>query len=270
MVSETQIVCQDGTRLRVGVAGSGPALLFIGGTGWDLRTRNTPLQSLLTKRFTVALFDQRGQGRSDKPDGPYSMQGYAEDACAVADELGWERPHVVGYSFGGMVAQEYAIRFPTRISRLVLMATTPGGAGGRSYPIQDLLDLPPEERARRGLQISDLRFEALQRADPAAAQRQIEQRIASQTRFAGEPRAMLGLRAQLAARATHDCYDRLRSIRAPALVVAGQEDGQAPMDAQIRMADRLPDAEIKTLPGAHGYLFDNDLGYRTLSDFLSG
>ncbi len=269
MPGETRTVRCGDIDICLSVAGRGPALLFIGGTGWDLRASPAPITSLLTDHFTVALFDQRGQGRTSKPPGPYTMAGYAEDACAVADVLGWETPHVVGYSFGGMVAQEYAIRFPDRLDRLVLAATTSGGVGGASFPVHRLLELPPADRARRGLQTSDRRFSALEEASPREADAMVQKRMAAQTRFTDEPGARAGLRAQLAARAAHDCYDRLDRITAPTLVLAGEDDLQAPVAAQRRLADRIPDARFRRVPGAHNFIFEGPAGYEQIAEFLT-
>ncbi|KAJ56307.1 hypothetical protein ACMU_05005 [Actibacterium mucosum KCTC 23349] len=261
------VPCGDIT-IRLGLAGSGPPLLFLGGTGWDLRLTPTPLQSPLTKHFTVALFDQRGQGQSDKPPGPYSMQGYAQDALAVVDHLGWRAPAVVGYSFGGMVAQEYAIRFPDRLSKLVLAATAPGGAGGSSFPVHELLGLPKYERARQGFLASDSRFKALEQDDPQRAADMIRKRAQTQTQFIDEPGAFTGLRAQLAARKLHNCYDRMDQITVPTLILAGESDLQAPMSAQHKMLTKLPRAVLKTVAGAHGFLFESSDGYDAITKFL--
>lgn len=263
-----QLLCGE-ISLCVGIAGAGRPVLFIGGTGWDLRAAQTPLHSPLTRHYRLALFDQRGQGRSDKPPGPYSMKGYAKDALALVDALGWDRPDVIGYSFGGMVAQEYAILFPDRLDRLILASCTSGGKGGSSFPIHSLLDLPAKERAHRSLEVADLRFSELSRSDPRQAQIQLENRMASQTRFLHETDALAGLRAQLAARAQHDCFDRLGQITAPTLVLGGTYDGQAPLRAQERMSHQIPDAVFVSVPGTHNFIAETEAGYQEMLAFLN-
>ena len=100
--------------------GAGAPLLFISGTGGDLRNRPTVFEGPLAKAFDVLAYDQRGLGRTSKPDAPYSMAGYADDAARLMDHVGWESALVVGVSFGGMVAQELVLRHPARVRRLVL------------------------------------------------------------------------------------------------------------------------------------------------------
>ena len=78
------------------------------------------------------------------------MADYAADALALLDHVGWDRARVVGVSFGGMVAQELAVTAPERVERLALLCTSPGGAGGASYPLHELAALPEAERAAQG------------------------------------------------------------------------------------------------------------------------
>src|SRR5581483_8520073 len=97
----------------------------------------------------------------------YAMADYADDAAALMDHVGWDRAKVVGVSFGGMVAQELVLRHPDKVQRLVLACTSPGGAGGASYPFHEIQHLTAEERARHLMPVSDTRRdEAWAKANP--------------------------------------------------------------------------------------------------------
>lgn len=269
MDNQECIAQSDNVSLIYQVAGRGENVLFIGGTGWDLRASPSPLDSPLTENFTVALYDQRGMGRSDKPKGPYSMRTYADDAIAVVDALGWERAHIVGYSFGGMVAQEVAINYPDSVRKLVIAASTPGGPGKSSYPVHELLHLDPYERARQGLEIADLRFtKSYQKNNPMEANEKIQRRIETQTRYMDEPGAKFGLQQQLMARAEHNCFDRLEKITARTLVLAGNHDGQAPISAQQLMAEKISNSVFVSVDGSHNFLFESNQAYDVISNFL--
>ena len=147
----------NGLSLYFERAGAGPPLLFISGTGGDLRNKPNVFDGPLAKAFDLLAYDQRGLGQSGKPDLPYSMADYADDAAALMTEQFWDEALVIGVSFGGMVAQELALRHPARVRRLVLACTSPGGAGGASFPFHEIEHLRGEARARYLIPISDTR-----------------------------------------------------------------------------------------------------------------
>ncbi len=137
--------------------GQGPRILFISGTGGDLRIRPNVFDSPLAASREILTFDQRGLGQTRAPAAPYSMADFADDAAALLRTLQWRRVAVMGVSFGGMVAQELALRHPDLVAKLVLACTSSGGAGGASYPLQELDALPTDERITRQLTLADLR-----------------------------------------------------------------------------------------------------------------
>ena len=111
------------------VTGSGPRVLFFNGSGATLES-SAPLINALSKTCEVLAHDQRGLGKTSIPDGPYTMAQYAADGEALLNHVGWTSCAVVGISFGGMVAQEFAVTWPERVERLVLLCTSAGGDAG--------------------------------------------------------------------------------------------------------------------------------------------
>ena len=181
-------------------AGAGPPLLFISGTGGDLRVKPNLIDGPLPKAFDMLGYDQRGLGRSAKPDVTYTMADYADDAAALMDFVGWKSAKVIGVSFGGMVAQELVLRHPDKVERLVLACTSPGGAGGASYPFHEIQHLKREERARHMIPISDTRRDAAWRRANAETYAQFVAMAATDP-YADEPGRAMGARRQLEARA---------------------------------------------------------------------
>ena len=137
--------------------GQGSPVLFISGTGADLRVRPNVLDGPLAKNFRVIAFDQRGLGQTQKPPGPYEMEDYSKDAIALLDSLEIGQVHLVGVSFGGMVGLHIALQFPERMKKIVLCCTSPGGAFA-SFPFHDLPDdQNATERVMQLMEFNDLR-----------------------------------------------------------------------------------------------------------------
>jgi 3-oxoadipate enol-lactonase len=247
-------------------AGAGQPLLYISGTGGDLRVRPNVLDGPLVRHFDVLAYDQRNLGRSAKPDAPCTMADYADDAAAMIAFAGWERANVIGVSFGGMVAQELLIRHPDRVSRAVLACSSPGGAGGASFPIHELADLAPEERARRQVPIMDSRRDAAWIAAHPDEYAALAAAMADP--FAGEAGRAEGARRQLAARALHDTWDRLGNIACPVLIAGGRYDGQAPPARQEAMASRIRDARLRLFEGGHRFLQQDPAALPAIIAFL--
>jgi 3-oxoadipate enol-lactonase len=249
-------------------AGAGPRLLFISGTGGDLRNKPNVFDGPFPKSFDVLAYDQRGLGRSGKPDAAYTMADYADDAAGLMDAVGWETANVVGVSFGGMVAQEMALRHPQRIERLVLACTSPGGAGGASYPFHEIDHMDRTERAKMLVPISDTRRdEAWAKANPD--QYALFVSMGAADPYAEEPDHRMGARRQLEARAAHDTWDRLGRITTPVLIAAGRYDGIALPATQERMASRIPGAELQFFEGGHLFMIQDRAAIPAMTAFLN-
>jgi len=249
--------------------GEGPRLLFISGTASDLRMKPNVFDGPFPRHFDTLAYDQRGLGQTSKPDRPYSMAEYAQDAAGLMQAIGWGSALVVGVSFGGMVAQELAINHPHMVEGLVLACTTPGGAGGSSFPFHEIEHLTGEARARHMIPISDTRY------DDAWAKAHSEQyeamiAFASNDPYADEPGMTMGRHRQLEARAKHDTWDRLAQIRCPTLVCAGRYDGIAPQATVAKMANRIRGAELRLFEGGHMFMIQDREAFPAMIRFLEG
>jgi 3-oxoadipate enol-lactonase len=248
--------------------GSGPRLLYISGTGGDLRARPSVFEGPLLRRFEVLAFDQRGMGRSSKPDAPYSMADYADDAAGLMDAVGWDEALVIGVSFGGMVAQELVLRHPDRVKRLVLACTSPGGAGGASFAFHQIQHLTGEARARHLIPLADVRHDAAwASAHPAEFAQMLA--LGAQDPFADEPGHKAGARRQLEARAGHDTWDRLDRIACPVLIAAGRYDGIALPETQRNLAGRIKGAQLRFFEGGHMFMLQDPEALPAIAGFLA-
>ncbi|HXH77550.1 alpha/beta fold hydrolase [Nocardioides sp.] len=128
---ELEFVEIHGHRRAFVRVGSGPALLLLHGLGCDHTTWSPVIESLAT-RYTVIAPDLLGHGSSDKPRADYSVGGYANGMRDLLTVLGIEQVTVVGHSFGGGVAMQFAYQFPERTERLVLVSS--GGLGPEVSP----------------------------------------------------------------------------------------------------------------------------------------
>ena len=132
-------VVVHGHRRAFVMAGRGPALLLLHGLGCDHTTWN-PVLHRLARRFTVIAPDLLGHGASAKPRADYTLGGYANGMRDLLALLEIERVTVVGHSFGGGVAMQFAYQYPQYTERLMLIA--PGGLGRGVSPVLRGLTLP--------------------------------------------------------------------------------------------------------------------------------
>ena len=231
----------DGCRLYYETHGprDGEPLLLLEGLGGDIPGWRRNIPTLASELFVVA-FDFRGNGRSDAPDQPVTMETFVEDSVAVLHFVGVDSAHVYGQSFGGMVAQELALAHPERVRSLILAATHAGGPNvvpARAKVPKDrpwmALYAPGFPEANPDHVAEDLLVGSQRPQAPHAGRRQWE--------------AMRGF----------DSYERLPDLGIPTLVLHGSEDRMvAPENARV-LAERIPGAELVMVEGA-GHLYHSE------------
>ncbi len=245
--------------------GAGPPLLNIGGSGNDLR-RSPASVIPVNRAFETLHYDQRGLGQTSKPDGEYTMADYADDAAALIHSMGWATCHVLGTSFGGMVALNLAIRHPDVVDRLVLCCTSPGG-DAPSYPLHELASMEPDVAFETRMRLTDRRW------DPTADE-PIPGLGAMYDRIAERPELdrgqLAGLGRQMMARVGHDVVADLGSIAAPTLVCAGRHDDIAPLANSELLTERIPGAELRVFDGGHYFMVQDRTAFPAIIEFLRG
>lgn len=237
--------------------GRGPALLLLHGLACDHTTWRDVLPEL-AKHYTVIAPDLLGHGQSAKPRADYTLGGYANAMRDLLTLLGIDRVTVVGHSFGGGVAMQFAYQFPERTERMVLVS--PGGLGREVSLAIKLIQAPGWEAAMRLLTQPGLRHvqaASLRALAPLAPSYTRDLAEAADildswrdrgTRFAIRHlvRAVIDWRGQVVT-----MTDRAYLTEAmPVAVIWGKEDRVLPVRQANRLARIAPDARIEVVPGA--------------------
>ena len=237
-----------GRTLRVSVRrgrGDGPPLLLMNGIGASLEVLQ-PFVDALDGRRTVVRFDVPGVGGSPRPVVPYLMATFTPVVASLLDALGHPDPvDVLGFSWGGGLAQQFAVQHRGRCRRLVLAATGTGTLMVPAHPRVLARMLTPRrhrdpEYARR---VAAELYGGTMRADPERAARVLH----AHSRLG--PRR--GYYYQLAAAAGWSSLPFLRLIRTPTLIVAGDDDPIIPSANARLMHLLIPKSRLHVYHGGH-------------------
>jgi 3-oxoadipate enol-lactonase len=246
--------------------GEGGRLLFVNGSASTIES-SAPLIDAFARHFEVVVHDQRGLGRTSVPARQPTMEDFARDAAALLDHVGWDHANVFGISFGGMVAQEFAVTWPERIDRLVLCCTSPGGDGGSSYPLEELATLPPDEQLHAWMRHLDVRFDDAWLAEHPG-DRAIVEIIKERLAAPKTDEQQRGEWMQILARQGHDVWARLGRITSPTLVACGAYDGLAPRTNSEAIAARIPGAQLRCYEGGHLFVYQDPQALPDITEFL--
>jgi pimeloyl-ACP methyl ester carboxylesterase len=239
-------------RVHVRELGEGPPLLLINGLGANTSMWR-PLERTL-EGFRIVEFDLPGSGRSGVPWKPLSVGALARLATSVMDRLGIERADVLGYSMGGIVAQQLAADAPERVRRLVLVATSPG-VGAMQGDLKAMLSffsplafLSPERYAKT--------MGSLAGGRAGRDSAWMAEQGAASPDYAPSLRGYLG---QMLTISVWSGLPLLSRIDHPVLVVAGDDDPLTPVANGMMLAHLLVDGRLLVLEGeGHLMLLDPD------------
>jgi len=258
------LVENQGARIYWDEQGQGASVLLIMGLGYTSHMWYR-IRPVLAARYRTIALDNRGVGRSDVPAGPYSIALMASDAAAVLDAAEIESAHVFGVSMGGMIAQEFALQYPSRVRSLMLGCTAAGGPTAvRAEPdaTQMLMardKMSPEQAAEAAVPFI---------YDSTTPRERIEEDILIRRPWFPRPE---GYKAQLQGILAWEAYTRLPGIAAPTLVMHGERDRLVPPGNGKLVAERIPGANLVMIPHAsHLFLTDQtEISHHAILQFLN-
>lgn len=206
---------------------------------------------VLSKKYQLLVFDNRGIARSSDPGGSFSTTDMAADTVGLMEAVGIKKAHVLGYSMGGMIAQEMALAYPEKVNGLILVATDCGislrikAKPEFSRLFSEMIRLGTNEakKAAACCLFAKQTFET--RPDIIQCYTEVS------LRFPASPKT---LGRQWAAITQHDACNRLPNISSPTLVITGSEDELIPPQNAKVMAQRIPVAQMISIDGG-GHLF---------------
>ena len=250
-----------GLEIFVRERGKGFPLLMINGIGANVDMLDATATALARGSRTIA-FDAPGTGRSSTPIFPLPIGSVAEVARGLLDELGYAQADVLGFSHGGLVAQELARIAPERVRRLALVSTACGWGSHLGDPAALSVLATPLPYYSRSFSATTSQFYG--ERDRVVDASLHEARV-------GSPPSPLGYAYQLLAAVTWSSLPWLETLRQPTLVIAGDDDRVSVTANGVQLAQLINNSRLHVLPGeGHLALFDPASGAQPLlADFFS-
>ncbi|MFX1321172.1 MAG: alpha/beta fold hydrolase [Promethearchaeota archaeon] len=208
----------------------------------------------LSEHFKVIKFDNRGSGKSDRPNQLYTMELFADDINGLMEYLKIDKAHIVGVSVGGMIAQHFAVKYPNCVIKLVLINTTPKWPEEKSGlelykqgkitsykkrlkdPVKAFFDSTPMSytlKFRKEMKENPKKkFHGLFSAEDLIREDSIN------------PATPQDIENQAHALGTHNIIDRLHEIKSETLIMCASNDRQMPKSVNLQIHERIPNSKF--------------------------
>ena len=264
-IVEVQSVPVGDINISYRVLGQGDPIVLIMGYSSTMDMWDPLFLDNLSSKYKVIIFDNRGMGNTTAPPGNFSIAQYANDTAGLMAALNIEKADVLGWSMGSFVAQEMAIRYPEKVNKIILYAGDCGGKEAVMPSSQVLKDLSntsgsPEEK---GMRLFNLLFpkDWLSKQPPFYKWFPLPKETSLPENIERQAQAIA---------IWPGSFDRLGSIKSPALIVTGTEDVITPPENALNLAQRINASWLVQFEGAgHGLMYQYpDRLAKIVEDFI--
>jgi pimeloyl-ACP methyl ester carboxylesterase len=252
----------NGINLSYEVTGTGFPVIFIHGFGSKQEIWKPQIKELSIKYKTIT-FDLRGTGKSDRPNYLYSMKMFIDDIISLMNFLQIQKTHLIGRSFGGMIAQHFALYYPERLDKLILIATNYGKPDTEWVEILKnnrleeikLLKISPEQAFwNKSKWVFHQKFRKKLMENPKKKYFNLfsaEDLIKESTINPSRPQDIIN---QAEALKTHYTLEHLERIQNKILLIAGSHDRLTPKSVMIDMQKKIPNCTLKIIENAGHFM----------------
>jgi (E)-2-((N-methylformamido)methylene)succinate hydrolase len=251
-----------GIEQHVRISGAGRRIVFVHGVGSHLESWDGVV-AVLGESYESLCYDLRGHGESEKASGPYSLATFVEDLTGLLNVVGWTRFDLVGFSLGGLIAQAFTLQYPAHVRTLSIISSVAGRTSEERARVRSRAATLAQQGAQAHLDSAVERWfsDEFRAVRPDVVAQRLDRSRSN------DPHCYAAAYDVLAA---NDLLDDLHKIKAPTLVMTGEEDsGSTPRMAHL-MGRTIPNAKVTILSGLrHSVLLEApDLVAQTLGNFL--
>jgi len=251
----------NGIKICYEIHGKGEPLLLVHGwgatkDGWFVQV------SALSKHYKVIIFDNRGAGKSSRPNYPYTMDMYANDINGLLEFLKIEKTHLLGESLGGMIALNFILKYPERVNKFILINSWPG------FPNEQGPEMYSRGKIAYFEELKKDPLNAFLKSAKASYSREFFKMMQEdpKKKFFGIWSVEDLVNIDLANSATpednfnaanavkgHNVTDRLHEIKSETLLICGEKDRIATLSVQKEIHELIPNSIFKVIKDArHG------------------
>lgn len=250
----------NGIHIYYEIHGDGYPIFMLHGCGATSKVWIGQIEAL-SERFKVIVYDQRSSGKSDHPTEDYTLDTLVEDLKGLIDFLKVDKTHLIGQSMGGWVSQNFTLKYPEKVNKLVLLGTNHKGAGLHILKdtLIDLYEVAKTNKEEAFWKYAKLmhhrRFLKEMQADPKkkfygllSAEDLIEEFTDNQIKPEDYERFEK-------AGSMHDLLNRLSEVKHPTIIIGGANDKMSPKLVLDEMHEVLPNSKMEIVDKAGHHVF---------------